>query len=1421
VAQSSKRQFTFGVRGLDLNAPVDQLREGFLPFIKNYRRETDGSITPRAGTGAGREVVAGQSPVHSVRRLNDSSTGSTNAIEVVGTGTHLALCATGLGSSASEDTGYSGDPLHMLSWRPAQSTKPYMYAADRSRMRKINYDGDVKQIGLPAPTAAPRAALDAPSYKVVNELDSIVGWVPSGSTVVPTLANSTRVDPASRSITAILYDTGTTGWACVRPDNTTDLNVGMRLRVNHGGGTAETVILEQIFRGATSTTVAGIAYEGAGGPGICSIHLTTPAIEIDVDSMVLLNGTEYVRVLSVHETVDGFTSFRCRTTGNYLSGITALIVPSFRAYFANNHAAAETMRSLAIEFDVALNGVGYCDLTTAVDLSSIAAGLPTQGQDYMAISIWADKPEAISEIKLLLDIDATPGLFDKNYFQKVIRPNDLTPVTLHEQTMLANRQIRTQRTLIDYNPELDADARLYGVRSRDTMPTDEDPIIVARVPWLPEGEDLPQLPTRDGQLDAGQSQWSTVKFRIAELTDPINGRVGSDISRGLKDVGALRLVVVTNDDTVKVRFGGWWIGGGYGPDVIVSGRNRIYRFRGRDSSTGVVSNWSPALFGGVRPQRQKVTVTLDTQSATECDKLDVQIYGGSILGWHYAGTTDNGFAPTFEDTFSDEDLSRMAAQPTGQQNYQLWPQLRPPVTGTSCSVIGNLVSIFGFGTLPTGLAPGSAVKVDGKDLTIHSILSTTKFYTYESAGVVGGSWEIPEPTIEGQPLFGFAGPFHNFCFGWGDPYNPWRLYYTNGNDPDSTQLTHYVDVEGETLVGMVILEDSGRAILFSADAAFAVEPSFTLAQTGGGLFQVRRIPDAPGLFAPWACCDAAGVAAYLAKDGIYATTGGGTQCISSDIRPLFPRGQSQGASTNGVPAPNMTAANATKFTLAYAGRELYFDYVDADGNYRTLVNEKGSNDQWQGWLYETYSPGITRHYAEEGKNVLGTLACGADGKLFRLALASADVGGASFIASLLTPDHHFGDSRQSKYLLDTMLDYSRDGATITVTPGVNHRATLEAATTLNTGSGRTQKVIDLNSGQGLRGKDISLEIATTVTTERPVFYLYEFDFSARPDLSYLRGEDYDMKQQGVLWCRGVWIHADTFGADRDASFEYVDDDGNVGSVAITSINHDAMSERYYAFESPVYVVATRVRPTDADGWEFLGYRLEGEPAPPKSDGPTAWLGDALQARFVQGVIFDIDTAGANIDMRTEIDQNVLQTTIGAAANKGPVNANGRAQLPFSFDTPFITHLIRFNPSAKCRIFDVRVIDEPEPELAYMWWTQQTDLGADGFKFLGDGYLALRSTSNVTLEIIADGSSYFPTFYDASTNTSGARRKLRFRCPVIKAKSFEFKVYAATSAGKVAVFQKDFQIEFKPWGTEGGWQLANPLGDAHYASGARI
>lgn len=1471
AGRATSDQYRFDVIGVDLNTPPDALGHGRYPIVSNMRPEISGAVSPRPGTGNG-TAVNGALSLHSVKRLNDSSSGTTNSIEILGAGTTLNTLHTDLTTPAQIDTGYSGNPLAFVIAQPAESVRPFVYVQDSKKSSKIDVTGGVKPIGLLPPAVAPSAALGQPVFKVVEEFDAVGTWVVDGG-IATTLVTATRVDPAVNSVTKILYDSGSSGWACVQPVNTKNINEGMRLKID-AAGSPEIFTVKRLFRNSQATSIASILYEHLTAlPGYVWLHLTTPIEEVDVDSFASIGGAnpEYVRVQAVERTQDGHISLRVYATLAHLAGDSIQIVASFRAYFTATHANGNTLGDTNLGFTITGAGTGKLFNTggsATIDLSAIGTGLPVRPSDYMHIDLFVSDPSLVSEIKLYMNIDAivtspaTDADWIRNSFVHILRSNDFTPVTKGTQTLINNTQTSRQRDLLNL------------LTPTDVTPVETPPEFDPSVNTEPAPPRIRAVGTTPpGQINAGQSQWVSVLFNISELYLQDSGRIGSDVSRGLANVSGLKLEVIATG-TLLVGVDNWWIGGGYGPDVGFD-RGLIYRYRALDSTTGVRSNWSPAMRGSVSPNSEQVIVQAASQAAP-CDKLEWIRLGGPTTGWHFVGNSPNSAPYQFIDTYADSDILWADSLVEGDVHYPLWPVVGLPISGTTAAS-GCLIDLDGS-TITNGdlLAQGNAIQVGGKDYTIQQVRDANtalhtcaKIELVSSAGslAAGTPWRIAAPiylnaappagaaATGGTPLPVFVGPFRTLYLGAGDPYNPQRLYYANGNDPDTTQDIQYLDIgnASEAIQNILLFED--RCMLWTTERTYMVEQAFTLAQQGAGLLVAREIPNSIGLWSRWAFCAAGTAAAFLARDGVYETASGGTNRLTEDLRLLFPHEGNVGVGSNGFIPPNMVAGNEAKFQLGFIDHELFFDYIGTDGVYHTIVRRttpaKSLAAMYQievGWRPYDYATPIRKHYAEEGVSTHSALALGSGGKIFKLGRLSADDASAPIVWDIRTPSYTGikDEQRVRKYYMDAVFNYDTQGDTFTITPGFDNHSVTLAPTTISDATGRkTSPPIDFNTGQGQRASNISFEIAGSSTTNRPVLYWWQFSLSLRPETSALRGLDYELVREnsgGVVLLRGLWIYADTAGVSRSALLEYTRDDGTIASITIPGINHATLTERYYPISriagyatDGIYMIAARVRPIDSNFWDFVGTRPDGDPAPPLSTEPPSWQNpegaNAIGARWVQGAIYDIDTQGVNVNMAVRVDGDALQTTVQAGGNSGPLNCTGRSQLPISFDQPFITHLIRSVPAAPCRVWAVKYISEPEPEMAYMWWTQQTDhgwtvhriyeRGLKGYQLVWGGYLTVRSTDNIKYDIIIDGVTVPAVFADAVTNTGGNRRKLRFLLPACKGKIFQHKIYAATTAGRLALYKNDCELLVKSWGSEEALQGVDPFGDVHFESGARI
>lgn len=202
----------FGLKGINITDNIDVIEPDELSRMLNLTHRVDGGLTSRSGQTTVTGAAVGTTH-HSIRRLNDPINSS--YIRVHGIDTSLYVDNSGL---SSVDSGYSGDPLVMVPYRPPFSSETWMFVADRSRMRKVRTDGLDLPIGLAAPGSAPTVAAGTTQKTTIanftNDGSEPSNWTPnSGFTYdnppVPTdppTASIIPEDPTNQGLTAIGFE---------------------------------------------------------------------------------------------------------------------------------------------------------------------------------------------------------------------------------------------------------------------------------------------------------------------------------------------------------------------------------------------------------------------------------------------------------------------------------------------------------------------------------------------------------------------------------------------------------------------------------------------------------------------------------------------------------------------------------------------------------------------------------------------------------------------------------------------------------------------------------------------------------------------------------------------------------------------------------------------------------------------------------------------------------------------------------------------------------------------------------------------------------------------------------------------------------------------------------------------------------------
>jgi hypothetical protein len=956
------------------------------PLLHNMRSY----VPDRYETRPGLSLISGsESPLHSVRRLSNSVPGaSVSATRVVGAGADLWA---GLPTLAQIDSGYTGDPLSMVPYRPTQSPECYMYVADRNKNVKVRADGTVTSRGIAPPLKAPAADIDVPLVRDAGITNAVTGWTGAGTT---------SAGPSNNSLLSTIAD------GVVNPA------VGGAFIVPHvwvqpilpgapvGIGIASLGLLVQsINKASFATTIAAIQYD-SGSTGACSIVLTQnvdPTAGFTRDCIVQINGTEYVRIEAVTVSRDGVYAARATTSGSYVPGQTIQAFPSFRVN--TKPVTVGTIVGMNSILFFATVGIATVSKTVALDFSYLGLGArPASPDDFIHLDILADHPENIIEVRLLLDVDSFTNDFTHNYYYVALRQSDITPADTSAVTTLSANQSAVQFAASDAAVQTSQSYQPGGINTPPQGDLNFRAIPGAwRIPQ-PGGGLQPRgrlgINAPSAAVARGQNQMTAVDFPIGSLT-----RVGNDLSRTLANIQAVRIQVQVSDTTGFV-FNGITLRGGYGPLVSSTGNGLVYRYRGRSKATGAKSLWSPPTRYGLLPNREPVVVPMTQHPDPQVDTLDVFRFGSDIsTGFIFAGSTPNSATPSFRDTFSDDEL--LTAQPAGFPNlidddYVPYPDIDVTHTGV-CHTIGSTVIRDSGDLFNLNWAPGSLINIAGVYYTLYAQpTSGSQLEIVENAGVQSAvAFSFEEPTLMGVSLPTLWGPWDNRLWSVGSCLQPGYIFASKGNDPDAASDADQWEITSpsEPLINGFLLNQQNY--VFSSEKIYWVvsQSSGAVEITGTAAVQVGAAGEPysfyevaqRGLYSRWAFAVGNGVCYFLSKDGIYKFAGSGAVSITADPwRLLFPR---EGANQNPVILGSDTIYPpdfSQIMRLSYATSFLYFDYIDTQGQPTTLVYSELLNI----WQLDTYAGsgggaiGINVHYSEEGSGLDSLVMGGSDGNLY-------------------------------------------------------------------------------------------------------------------------------------------------------------------------------------------------------------------------------------------------------------------------------------------------------------------------------------------------------------------------------------------------------------------------------------------------------
>jgi len=986
IARPNKLQ----LRGMNLVNPSNMMGYEWAQLIRNLRAYRIGELRQRPGLRLVADVDAGTSDALLFeQRINDIETNTFRRF--VGTsGGKVYIDNPAHTAFSLADSGFDSEPMSGLIARPPRSPKPYSFIANKSRQSKFDLTGARTEWGLVAPTIAPTCELGTPAYNTINTCNSSGGFVGSGGTV------TTQSRFTAAPLTALVFDSGVTGWVNVVP-TTMDESYQEGSFVIFSGG-PETTIIESVYPAIASTTVQGIIYD-TGSTGLCTIQLATPTVGLQRNSVLYLNSSEYVRVLSVTMGLDGIPSLRCATIGTIAIGNSVVGVRSFRAWVSGVHTTAETLSLGYVRLAIAASGISTLTKTEPHDLTVTltgVAGRPLTDDDYIHISLLVENFSAITEVQLRFDFDAATNDFTQNYFFKSIRQPDLQAAYEQSATSITAQQQQIQRQ------QIDAFTRQQLIEERDRLlrASNIGGILIGAGVLIRDriNQINQQLTSSSGQGAlsnqgaGGANQWTELKIPFREFQ-----RVGSDTTRGWKDTQAFQ-ISVNCDAAVNVGLSSLWAGGSYGPDfssgnttspneTTVPSEGYEYCFVARNSTTGSISNPSPPTRFQILPQREAVNLTIPAvYPDTQADVFDYYRRGGTLGDWHFLATVPSG-STAYTDELADEIVSTQAL--LFVDNFKPWPTVGSPSSG-NVTVIGTTVISTAGDPFDTAWVRGNSILIANQAYTFYSNPSTPgRLELNESAGYgTGLAWEMPSPLSDGQPLPFVFGPYSGagageYVFGLGDPINPGILYYSKANQVENASDRKIIELSppSEPLIAGGILD--GIIYVWSDRRSWRILPSFNGGQSGlGAEFYAQETAMGKGLPSRWGLTFGDQIY-FLSWDGIYATKGDALTSLTDDsISPLFRKDGSESTfnSFNSIFPISFTSADVQYLSLTYSRDGLYFTERDLEGNQVTWYYSFLT----RGWVIDSYTPGSSRLFREAGGIDADVLLMGSsDGRLYQ------------------------------------------------------------------------------------------------------------------------------------------------------------------------------------------------------------------------------------------------------------------------------------------------------------------------------------------------------------------------------------------------------------------------------------------------------
>jgi len=877
-------------------------------------------------------------------------------------------------------------------------------------------------------------------------------------------------------------------------------------------------------------------------------------------------------------------------------------------------------------------------------------------------------------------------------------------------------------------------------------------------------------------------------------------------------------------------------------------------------------------------------VPIDPQTAQPDTHVVVDVYrfGGLIFRWALVGSGAGG--STFVDNRMDIELlaaptpSQITDPATGLTRFNLFQpfvtqDIHRENTGASATLTienGVWVLTDPAGPFKPDWLQGSSISIDPFDgtaastYTIYQVRSTTQLELSEDASdkFTDGEpvhWSIEAGTLmSGQPLPHLWGTYGigqsaSYVFACGDPNAPGTLYWTNGNDPDSTDVVNSIVVTSPSEKLMTGCIYDGQPFCWSTERQFQIFPSLTIF----GQFTTQEVAGAKGVWLEWSLSvQSNGLAdqsvTWRGKDGIYDWSGGGLRRLSDDLYPFFPHDGEVGFgpetlmpflnrdhSDDPVEVGNIDDTQPKYHRTCWFHGMLFYDFVAQSQSGQTYSTLVWDDVQVKGWVSldqpfdDTHHPvargiEIGANDLEAGDNVPppdGSAPPMGRGGNLKVSWADKifDYYGYTrgYESRVVTKAEDYGDSRANKLFGDYWFDSTPGLAHITTTPLVHFHNIRLPPNNIAVSTARFNVALDFHdsvdpmNGIGVMDQTIGLDIRWIAPDGQFASHINQWSpsYVMKPESISFRFTD--RSDEGIVQAKylmGFNMEANTLPSDRPFVMNVMVDGNLVGQV---NVQHDGQLEKPYAFE-PVAGYEFQIQmnfPQDVT-WQLYKVRWLFEPWPDAvaRKYPFSSLGET-GAKFIQGVVLPMETNGETATVGMWFDDT--NQTLTWDKSTLPLKKTG---VVLDMSQPIVAHFIQFETLTPHRIWpeEAKVVWEPIPELTNTWQTQETDHDLATWHHLRDAFIAYMGGNGTPTLSITD--EYETIQYTLDPVTPGQF----VRCyRVLKPMKAKWHSYRIVAPGGIRLYVKDTAIRLKEWGSMGPYLNVAPFGDNSRVAGARI